>query len=140
AGAVLGINRYPDREFTVLRDSLAGYLGHGLTRDNIWAANGSNEVLQQLLQAFGGPGRSVLGFPPTYSMHSIIAAGTDTRWIAVDRAADFEISPALAVASIEEHRPDVVFFCAPNNPTGTPLSLETIEAAYEATDGVVVVD
>ncbi|MHA6694775.1 histidinol-phosphate transaminase [Homoserinimonas sp. A520] len=140
AGAVLGINRYPDREFTALRDSLAGYLGHGLTRDNIWAANGSNEVLQQLLQAFGGPGRSVLGFPPTYSMHSIIAAGTDTRWIAVERAADFEISPALAVASIEEHRPDVVFFCAPNNPTGTPLSLETIEAAYEATEGVVVVD
>ena len=66
AAVVLGLNRYPDREFTPLRDSLAGYLGSGLTRDNIWAANGSNEVLQQILQAFGGPGRSVLGFPPTY--------------------------------------------------------------------------
>jgi histidinol-phosphate aminotransferase len=140
AGAVLGVNRYPDREFTALRESLAGYLGHGLTRDNIWAANGSNEVLQQLLQAFGGPGRSVLGFPPTYSMHSIIAAGTDTTWVPVERAADFEISPELAVAAIREHRPDVVFFCTPNNPTGTPVSLATIAAAYDATDGMVVVD
>lgn len=140
AGAVLGVNRYPDREFTALRDSLAAYLGHDLTRDNIWAANGSNEVLQQLLQAFGGPGRSVLGFPPTYSMHSIIAAGTDTTWIPVDRAADFEISPERAVAAIREHQPDVVFFCTPNNPTGTPVSLETIRAAYDATEGMVVVD
>ncbi len=140
AGAVLGVNRYPDREFTALRDSLAGYLGHGLSRDNIWAANGSNEVLQQILQAFGGPGRSVLGFPPTYSMHSIIASGTDTRWVAVPRAADYEISPHLAVSAIREHQPDVVFFCSPNNPTGTPMTLETIVAAYEETAGVVVVD
>ena len=140
ASAVLGINRYPDREFTALRDSLAAYIGQGMTRDNIWAANGSNEVLQQILQAFGGPGRSVLGFPPTYSMHSIIAAGTDTAWIAAERAADFEISPEAAVAAIVEHRPDVIFFCSPNNPTGTPLSLATIEAAYDASAGVVVVD
>jgi histidinol-phosphate aminotransferase len=140
ASAVLGVNRYPDREFTALRDALAGYLGNDLTRDNIWAANGSNEVLQQILQAFGGPGRSVLGFPPTYSMHSIIAAGTDTAWIPAERAPDFEIPPALAVDAIRRHRPDVVFFCSPNNPTGTPLSLETIAEAYEATDGIVVVD
>lgn len=140
AKAVLGINRYPDREFTELRDGLADYLGHGLTRDNLWAANGSNEVLQQILQAFGGPGRTVLGFPPTYSMHSIIAAGTDTAWVSAERAADFEIPPALAVAAIQEHRPDVVFLCSPNNPTGTPVSLATIEAAYDATDGIVVVD
>lgn len=140
ASAVLGVNRYPDREFTELRDSLAVYLGHGLTGDNVWAANGSNEVLQQLLQAFGGPGRSVLGFPPTYSMHSIISAGTDTTWIAADRDSDFEISPERAVAAINEHQPDVVFLCAPNNPTGTPVSLATIEAAYDATNGMVVVD
>jgi histidinol-phosphate aminotransferase len=140
AGAVLGVNRYPDREFTELRESLARYLGHGLGRDNIWAANGSNEVLQQVLQAFGGPGRSVLGFPPTYSMHSIIAAGTDTRWIPVERSAEYEVSPQLAESAIREHQPDVVFLCSPNNPTGTPMSLDTIVAAYEATDGVVVVD
>lgn len=140
AEAVLGVNRYPDREFTTLRQSLAGYLGHGLTAENIWAANGSNEVLQQILQAFGGPGRSVLGFPPTYSMHSIIAAGTGTRWVAGERDEGFEISPQTAVRWIERTTPDLVFFCSPNNPTGTPLSLETIAAAYDATDGIVVVD
>jgi histidinol-phosphate aminotransferase len=140
AAAILQVNRYPDREFTVLRDSLARYLGHGLTRDNVWAANGSNEVLQQILQAFGGPGRSVLGFPPTYSMHSIIASGTGTRWIEGVRDDEFRISPATAVQWIRETAPDIVFFCSPNNPTGTPLSLETIAAAYDATDGIVVVD
>ena len=140
ARAILTINRYPDREFCQLRDSLAAYLGHGMTRDNIWAANGSNEILQQIMQAFGGPGRSILGFPPTYSMHSIIASGTGTRWISAERDADFEISPNTAVAAIREHQPDIVIFCSPNNPTGTPLSLETIEAAYDATDKIVIVD
>ena len=140
ARAILTINRYPDREFSQLRDSLAAYLGHGMTRDNIWAANGSNEILQQIMQAFGGPGRSILGFPPTYSMHSIIASGTGTRWISAERDADFEISPNTAVAAIREHQPDIVIFCSPNNPTGTPLSLETIEAAYDATDKIVIVD
>ena len=140
ARELLSINRYPDREFTALRDSLAAYLGEGLTRENIWAANGSNEVLQQILQAFGGPGRSVLGFPPTYSMHSIIASGTGTRWIAGERDADYELSPETVTRWINETQPDIVFLCSPNNPTGTPLSLETIEAAYAATDGIVVVD
>ena len=140
AAAILSVNRYPDREFTELREALAGYLGHGLTADNIWAANGSNEVLQQILQAFGGPGRSVLGFPPTYSMHSIIASGTGTRWIAGERDGDYELSPETVTRWITETQPDIVFFCSPNNPTGTPLSLETIEAAYAATDGIVVVD
>jgi len=140
AHAVLTANRYPDREFTALRESLAGYLGHGITADHVWAANGSNEIIQQLLQAFGGPGRSVLGFPPTYSMHSIIAAGSGTRWIAADRDADYAITPQTVVRAIEQHRPDLVFLCAPNNPTGTALPLETIEAAYAATDGIVFVD
>ena len=140
AGAVMGVNRYPDREFTELRDSLAGYLGHGLTRDNIWAANGSNEVLQQTLQAFGGPGRSVLGFPPTYSMHSIIASGTGTRWVTAERDDGYELSPQTVVAAIERKQPDIVFLCSPNNPTGTPLGLDTIEAAYDATPGILLVD
>jgi len=140
ARAVLTVNRYPDREFTELRDGLSRYLGHDLTRDNIWAANGSNEVLQQVLQAFGGPGRSVLGFAPTYSMYSILAAGTGTRWIAGGRDGDYELSPTTAVRWVEESTPDLVFLCAPNNPTGTPLSLDTIAAVYDATDGIVVVD
>ncbi|POH71476.1 histidinol-phosphate transaminase [Cryobacterium zongtaii] len=140
AEAILTVNRYPDREFSQLRDALAGYLGHGLTRDNIWAANGSNEVLQQVLQAFGGPGRSLLGFAPTYSMYSILASGTDTRWIPGGRDADYELSPETAARWVEETSPDIVFLCSPNNPTGTPLSLETIAAVYDATPGIVVVD
>ncbi|MEO7006554.1 MAG: histidinol-phosphate transaminase [Terrimesophilobacter sp.] len=140
AAAVRGANRYPDREFTALRQGLARYLGHGISPQNIWAANGSNEVLQHLLQAFGGPGRSVLGFPPTYSMHSIIAGSTGTTWLTAERDPGFEISPETAVRGIESTRPDVVFFCSPNNPTGTGVSLETIAAAYEATKGIVVVD
>lgn len=140
AGAVLGVNRYPDREFTELRDSLAGYLGHGLTRDEVWAANGSNEVLQHVLQAFGGPGRSVLGFPPTYSMHSIIASGTGTNWVTAQRDADYGLSPETVVDAIQREKPDVVFLCSPNNPTGTALALETIVAAYDAHPGILLVD
>ena len=134
------INRYPDREFTGLRHALAKYAGHGLTAENIWAANGSNEVIQQVLQAFGGPGRSVLAFPPTYSMHSIIASGTGTTWLTAERDPGFEISPETAVTAIKKNNPNLVFFCAPNNPTGTPVSLETISAAYDATEGIVFVD
>lgn len=134
------VNRYPDREFSVLRDALAGYLGHGLTRDDIWAANGSNEVLQHVLQAFGGPGRTLLGFSPTYSMYPLLASGTGTAWIGAERDSDFELAPETAAAAVRQHAPDIVFLCSPNNPTGTPLSLETIAAVYDATDGIVLVD
>jgi histidinol-phosphate aminotransferase len=140
AQAVRGVNRYPDREFTELRESLARYLGHGLSSENMWAANGSNEVIQQILQAFGGPGRSLLGFAPTYSMYPLLAAGAGTEYLAARRDADFELSPETAAAEIRRLDPDIVILCAPNNPTGTPLSLETIEAAYDAARGMVVVD
>ncbi len=138
--AIRTVNRYPDREFTSLREALAGYLGGGVRPEQIWAANGSNEILQQILQAFGGPGRSVLGFPPTYSMHSIIAAGTGTRWVTAERDPGFRISPQTVVAAIQRHDPDLVFLCSPNNPTGTALEVETIAAACEASRGMVVVD
>jgi len=145
ARALENINRYPDREFTELRESLATYAseshqGESITSDMVWAANGSNEVLQHVLQAFGGPGRSLLGFPPTYSMHPIIAESTGTRWIPGHRNEDFSLSTESVVADIATHQPDLVFFCAPNNPTGTPVSLDTIAAAYDATTGVVLVD
>ncbi|HEX4400480.1 MAG TPA: histidinol-phosphate transaminase [Galbitalea sp.] len=140
ADAIRTVNRYPDREFAALRVGFANYLGHGLSPANIWAANGSNEILQQFMQAFGGPGRSVLGFRPTYSMHSIIASGTGTRWIGADRDEEFRISPETVVATIEREKPEIVFLCSPNNPTGTPLQLETVIAAYEATHGMVLVD
>jgi histidinol-phosphate aminotransferase len=145
AVAVTGVNRYPDREFTELREAFARYLGRGLgaqqiSADQIWAANGSNEVLQHILQAFGGPGRSLLGFAPTYSMYPLLASGTGTSWIAAGRDADFELSPETAAAAVREHDPDIVILCSPNNPTGTPLSLETIEAVYAAARGIVIVD
>jgi histidinol-phosphate aminotransferase len=134
------INRYPDREFTELRVALAGYVGEGITADQIWAANGSNEVLQQILQAFGGPGRTLLGFPPTYSMYPLLAEGTGTKWITAERAANFEITANIAVSAIRENTPNITVFCAPNNPTGTGVDLDVIAAAYDATDGIVIVD
>ncbi len=140
AAAVGGVNRYPDREFSELRAAFARYLGHDLTPENIWAANGSNEVLQHILQAFGGPGRTLLGFAPTYSMYPLLASGTGTAYLAGARDADYELSPETAVAEIRRLDPDIVILCSPNNPTGTPLGLDTIEAAYDASRGIVVVD
>ena len=140
ADALTGVNRYPDREFLELRESFARYLGHGLDASQIWAANGSNEVLQHILQAFAGPGRSVFGFAPTYSMYSLLARGVGSRWIAGTRGEAFELDAADAAAQVREANPDVVFLCTPNNPTGTPLSLDVVEAVYEATTGIVIVD
>ncbi|GAA2651744.1 histidinol-phosphate transaminase [Paractinoplanes durhamensis] len=134
------LNRYPDRDAIALRTALADYLGHGLTVANVWAANGSNEVQQQLLQAFGGPGRSALGFGPSYSMHPLLALGTGTRWIGALRDPDFSLNPDKAVAALEEHDPDLVFLCSPNNPTGTALDPDVITAVLEAARGMVIVD
>ena len=140
AAAILRLNRYPDREFVELRTALAEYLGHDVAAEQVWAANGSNEVLQHVLQAFGGPGRSALGFAPTYSMYGLLASGTGTEWITASRDADFEVSPESAVAAVREHDPDIVLLCAPNNPTGTPLALDTVRAVADAARGIVVVD
>ena len=132
------LNRYPDRDALDLRKDLADYLGHGLTAAQVWAANGSNEIIQQLLQAFGGPGRTALGFEPSYSMHPLISKVTCTTWIAGTRDADYGLS--TAPEQVRELRPDVVFITSPNNPTGTVVPLEIIEAAYDAAPGMVVVD
>lgn len=143
AAAALTLNRYPDREFSSLRQELASYLGHGLTAENLWAANGSNEILQQIMQVFGGPGRSVMSFVPTYSMYPLLADGTNTTFIAGYRAEDYSLSTESALAQIQEHRPNIVILCSPNNPTGTGLELSVIDAVYEevaAYNGIVVVD
>ena len=132
AHAVLNINRYPDREFTGLREALAKYLGRNIAPEQIWAANGSNEVLQHIFQAFGGPGRRALGFTPTYSMYSLLASGTGTEWLTADRADRYELTPEIITAGIQANHPNIVLLCSPNNPTGTPVSLECIEAAYKA--------
>jgi len=86
------LNRYPDRDAAELRKDLAGYLGHGLGVQQVWAANGSNEVIQQLLQAFGGPGRTALGFEPSYSMHPLISQVTATVWVEGSRDAGYGLT------------------------------------------------
>ncbi|HEY3259652.1 MAG TPA: histidinol-phosphate transaminase, partial [Pseudonocardiaceae bacterium] len=134
------LNRYPDRDAVALRTDLAGYLGHGLTAANMWAANGSNEVQQQLLQAFAGPGRAALGFGPSYSMHPLLASGTGTRWIGALRDPDFGLTSESAVAQLRQHDPDLVFLCSPNNPTGTALDPAVVEAVLATTKGMVIVD
>lgn len=134
------VNRYPDREFTELREALAQYLGNGLGAENLWAANGSNEVLQQILQAFGGPGRSLLTFTPSYSMYPLLASGTDTGFIAVARPGNYVLTADYVAEQIQQHRPDLVILCGPNNPTGTTLDLSVVRAAYDAFDGILIVD
>jgi histidinol-phosphate aminotransferase len=134
------LNRYPDRDAVALRADLADYLGHGLSTANVWAANGSNEVQQQLLQAFAGPGRKALGFGPSYSMHPLLAAGTGTQWIGALRDPDFGLTADAAVAQIREHQPDLVFLCSPNNPTGTALDPAVLTAVLETAPGMVIVD
>ncbi len=138
--AAAGLNRYPDREAAALRADLAAYLGHGLAGGGVWAANGSNEVLQQLLQAFGGPGRTALGFTPSYSMHEIIATGTGMGWVPGVREPDFTVPPERAAEQVLAHRPAVVFLTSPNNPTGTALPLATVQAVLDVAPGMVVVD
>jgi histidinol-phosphate aminotransferase len=142
--AATQLHRYPDRDAVALRADLAAYLsartGVPLTVENLWAANGSNEVLQQLLQAFGGPGRSALGFVPSYSMHPIIADGTDTLWLDAKRASDFSIDVEYAVTEVSSLRPNVVFVTSPNNPTGQSISLDDLRRIVEAAPGIVIVD
>jgi histidinol-phosphate aminotransferase len=139
-GELRGLNRYPDRDAVALREELAGYLGHGLGAAQVWAANGSNEVQQQLLQAFGGVGRTALGFVPAYSMHPLLCVGTGTRWVAGRRSPDFVLTAADAAGQVRQCAPDVVFLCSPNNPTGTALPLDVVGAVLAAAPGMVVVD
>ena len=140
AEAAATLNRYPDRDAVELRKDLAGYLGHGLHGAQLWAANGSNEVIQQLLQAFGGPGRRALGFDPGYSMHSLIARVTCTGWVSAARDEDFGLDPDRAADAISRTQPDLVFLTSPNNPTGTAAPMGLIEAVCAAAPGLVVID
>ncbi len=145
AVAASTLNRYPDREFSELRQALAEYLntsgGSGITAAQVWAANGSNEVMLQLLQAFGGPGRKALSFAPTYSMYPEYARDANTDWVVGRRESDFSLDLVAARDLIAEHRPSVVLLPSPNNPTGTALPPEAVGMLCEAAgDGIVVVD
>lgn len=138
------LNRYPERDAVKLRTELARYIsratGVDVTVDNVWAANGSNEVLHQLLQAFGGPGRRALGFTPSYSMHPLLSKGTHTEFVSCPRGEDMRIDMDAALQAIADSHPDVVFVTTPNNPTGDVTSLEDIERIVQASPGIVIVD
>jgi histidinol-phosphate aminotransferase len=139
------LNRYPDREFADLRADLAAYLGResgvAVTAEQVWAANGSNEVMLQILQAFGGPGRTAVSFAPTYSMYPEYARDAMTGWVAGRRHEDFSFDLDEAKRLVEEHRPSVVLLPSPNNPTGTALPHDVVgELCALVPDGVVVID
>jgi histidinol-phosphate aminotransferase len=138
------LHRYPDRNAVGLRTDLAAYLTVStdvpLTSANVWAANGSNEILQQLMQAFGGPGRVAVGFEPSYSMHPIIAAGTRTEWLPAPRRSDFSLDVKAAAAALHAHQPDLTFLTSPNNPTGQSLDPDDLAVLVDAAPGIVVVD
>ena len=140
ADAVRGLNRYPDRDARALRRDLAAYLGHGLDESRVWAANGSNEIMLQLLQAFGGPGRTALSFAPTYSMYPEYARATATTWVTGRRDEDFGIERTHALEHVNKHQPSVVLLASPNNPTGTALPLDLVTALHDSCDGIVIVD
>jgi histidinol-phosphate aminotransferase len=138
------LHRYPDRDAGALRTELAAYLasstGVALTTENLWAANGSNEILQQVLQAFAGPGRVALGFEPSYSMHPIIAAGTRTEWTPTPRRPDFTVDTGKAARLLADLRPDVAFVTSPNNPTGGSIPLPDLRELVLAAPKLVVID
>jgi histidinol-phosphate aminotransferase len=144
AEATRGLNRYPDRDAVALRADLAAYLTAEsrvpVVGEQVFASNGSNEVMHQLMLAFGGPGRTALGFTPTYSMYPEYCRDTFTRYVTVPRAEDFRITPELARAAVVEHRPDIVLLASPNNPTGTPLGRDALLAVLDAAPGMVIVD
>lgn len=148
AVAAANLNRYPDREATALRSALADYLNsRALSPDaprlaaaNLWAANGSNEVMTHILGAFGGPGRRMLTFPPTYSMYPEYARGTHTELRTFQRAADFTLDPGATADFIAATAPDVVVLTSPNNPTGTAAPAELLTAILAVAPGIVVVD
>nr|WP_300337625.1 histidinol-phosphate transaminase [Actinomyces sp.] len=157
ARAASTLNRYPDRDFPALRQALADYLavesGVRVPWEQVWAANGSNEVMLHVLQAFGGPGRVCLSFTPTYSMYPEYARDTLTRYVAAARAEDFTLDVDVVREAVAAHHPAVILLASPNNPTGTALGLQDVRAVLEAarghgplaadgsaTDCVVVVD
>ena len=145
ASVAADLNRYPDRDATVLRTKLASYInelsGTKFSADNIWAANGSNEIIQSIFLAFaGGP---VLGFTPSYSMHPLIAKVTGAAWIDGKRNADFSLNAVDAVIEIEKVKPTLTFITTPNNPTGGAVTINEIQKladACKAVGGLLVVD
>lgn len=137
------LNRYPDRDAVALRSALADYIARdtevNVARDQVWAANGSNEIMLQILQAFGGPGRKALTFSPTYSMYAEYARDTNTEFVAVARREDFSVDADLIVSAMTIHRPNVIFLASPNNPTGTAMDLEVLDVVLKSAPNTIIV-
>lgn len=134
-------HRYPERAASELRSRIAA--AEATTPERVFAANGSNEVLQSVMLAYGGAGRRAMTFEPTYALHSHIAAVCGTEVVEVEREDDFTVDPAVAVAAVQAHRPSVVFLCSPNNPTGLVEPPELVAAVLDAVrdvGGLLVVD
>lgn len=131
-------NRYPDRGARRLREALAHL--HGVVPEQVFAANGSNEVLQTLCLAYGGPGRKAAMFEPTYALHAHIAHLTGTAVVQAERGPDFVLDPGAARRLVRDEQPSIVFLCSPNNPTGLAESPGTVAAVLEEAPGLVVVD
>lgn len=131
-------NRYPDRAATKLREAIAS--AHGVTPDMVFAANGSNEVLQTILLTFAGAGRTVATFEPTYQMHAQIARVVGSTVVEGERQADFTLDPAEVRRVIETHDPHVTFLTSPNNPTGMVEPEQRIVELLELSNGLVVAD
>jgi histidinol-phosphate aminotransferase len=133
----LPLNRYPDGQMTRLREDLAAHVGHPF--DGTWAANGSNEILTELLLAYGGPGRTALVFEPTYLLHSRLSTLTSTALVSLRLVEPFTIGDG-SVGEAAAADPDVVFVCSPNNPTGNAQPIEATRALAETVDALVIVD
>jgi histidinol-phosphate aminotransferase len=131
-------HRYPDRAATELRRAIADW--HGVDPGQVFAANGSNEVLQTLLLTYAGPGRTVVTFEPTYQLHAHIARITGATVVEGERRADFTLDPAEVRRVVEEARPHVTFLCSPNNPTGLVEPAERVHELLALAPGLVVVD
>ncbi len=136
------LNRYPDRDATKLRSKLADFInslsGTTLTTENIWAANGSNEIIQSLFLAFGKS--SALGFTPSYSMHPLIAKVCQVSWVAGTRNSDFSLDIDSAQEQIKVAQPALTFITTPNNPTGESITIEVIEKLAKSVPGLLVID
>ncbi|HEX2701284.1 MAG TPA: histidinol-phosphate transaminase [Acidimicrobiales bacterium] len=138
AVAAIPFHRYPDRRATALRAGLAEL--HGVRTDEVFAANGSNEVLQVLLLTYGGPGRVAGVFEPTYALHSHIARLTGTSVASGERAPDFTLDLGEVKRVIGESEPAVTFLCSPNNPTGRADPRAVVTEVLDLAPGLVVVD
>jgi len=136
--ATLAWNRYPDRGAWALRKALAAL--HNVAPQQVWCANGSNEVLQTLLLAFGGPGRTVAVWEPTYALHRHIAELTGTAVAEGRRTAELTLDPAEIRRVIDTARPTVTFLCSPNNPTGEAVDPGVVADVLARAPGLVVVD